>query len=215
MRAARLLDEREEEGQEYMVFSDSQAAIARAQHDRTGPGQALAKAVIAIVGNLADQNNTLTIRWTPVHRGVEGNEQAGAAAKAAAEGEGERAEPAYLREASLSHPTRKATEARSEATTERIRSHVRRGRRYRPPRGGKLRKALARTRKELAGRFYQLLSGHAVVTEHLVRVGQTQSDSCWWCWSGERQTRFHLLVRCRRWEPENKRLWRRVERDCG
>ena len=26
---------------------------------------------------------------------------------------------------------------------------------------------------------------------------------------------FHLLVRCRRWNPEIKRLWKRVEVDCG
>ena len=120
---------------------------------------------------------------------------------------GERAdEPACLREASLSYLTRVTTEARSETTTEWIRSHVGRRQRYRPtPKGGKLRKALARTRKELTGCFYQLLSGHAAVAEHLVRVGQAQSDRCWWCGSGERQTRFHLLIRCRRWELEIKR----------
>ena len=108
--------------------------------------------------------------------GVEGNEQADAAAKAAAEGEGERAEPAYLREASISHLTRETTEARSEATIEWISNHVGRRRRYRPPKGGRLRKALARTRKELEGRFYQLLSGHAAVADRLVRVGQAPSD---------------------------------------
>ena len=92
MRVVKLLDEREERGQGYTVFSDSQAAIARVQHDRTGSAQALAKAVIAIVDNLTSWDNTLTIRWTPAHKGVEGNEQADAAVKSAAEGEGERAD---------------------------------------------------------------------------------------------------------------------------
>lgn len=77
------------------------------------------------------------------------------------EGEGEQVESSYLREASLSHLTRKTTEARSEAISTWIRDHVGRKHRYRPPPGGKLRKELARVRKELAGRFYQLLSGHA------------------------------------------------------
>ena len=196
MRVVRLLDEREERGQDYTAFSDSQAAIARVQHDRTGPAQALAKAVITIVDSLTSRNNTLTVRWTSAHRRVEGNEQADAAAKSAAEGEGERAASAYLREASLSHLTRKTTEARSDATNEWIRGHVGRRRRYRPPRGGKLRKALARTRKELAGRFYQLLTGHVATAEHLLRVNQAQSDRCWWCGSGERQPRYHLFVKC-------------------
>ena len=55
---------------------------------------------------------------------------------------------------------------------------------------------LARVRKELAGRFYQLLSGHAAAAEHLRRVGQAPSDRCWCCGSGEGQSRYHLLVRC-------------------
>ena len=83
-----------------------------------------------------------------------------------------------------------------------------------PPPGGKLRKGLARVKKELAGRFYQPLSGHAATAVHLRRVRQAPSDRCWWCGSGERQTRYHLLVRCRRWLPEIRRLWQRVEADC-
>ena len=84
----------------------------------------------------------------------------------------------YLREASLSHLVRIATERRFEATSEWIQRHTGHRRRYRPPKGGKMRKALARTRKELAGRFHQLLSGHAATTEHLLRVGQASSDYC-------------------------------------
>ena len=43
-RAVRLLSERGESGQDCTVFSDSQAAISRVQHDRCGLAQALAKA---------------------------------------------------------------------------------------------------------------------------------------------------------------------------
>ena len=114
----------------------------------------------------------------------------------------------------ISHLTRKAIKARSSATRERIRSHVRRERRYRPPPGGELRKRLGRARKELAGRFYQLLSGHTATAVHLRRVGQVPSDRCWWCGSGEVQSRHHLFTRCRRWTPEIKRLWESVEKDC-
>ena len=131
-----------------------------------------------------------------------------------AEGGSSRAEPDYLQEASLSHLMRKATDSRIQATEIWIRDHVGRGHRYRPPPGGKLRKGLARVRKELAERIYQLLSGHAATAERLVRVGQIPSDRCRWCGSGERQTRYHLLARCRPWLPETRRLWRRIEVDC-
>ena len=127
MRATRLLNERGERGRSYTVFSDSQAAISRVQHDMCGPAQALAKRVIATVDSPVSRDNTLTIRWTPAHEGVEGKEQADRTAKKPAEGEGERVEQAYLCEVSLSHLARKTTEARSEATSERIqigRAHV-------------------------------------------------------------------------------------------
>ena len=77
-----------------------------------------------------------------------------------------------------------------------------------------MRRELRGVRKELAGRYYQLLSGHAAMASHLKRMGQAASDSCWWCGSGERQTRLHLFSRCRRWTPEIRELWRRVEAEC-
>ena len=78
-----------------------------------------------------------------------------------------------------------------------------------------MRRELGGVRKELAGRYYQLLSGHAATAPHLQRFGQAPSDRCWWCGSGERQTRYHLFVRYRRWTPEIRRLWQSIERDCG
>ena len=114
----------------------------------------------------------------------------------------------------LSHLTRKTTEARSRTSSEWTRSHVCRERRYRPPPGGRLRKGLGKVRKELAGRFYQLLSGHAATAPHLRRIGQAPSDRCWWCGSGERQTRYHLFIRCRWWTPEIRRLWQGVGGGC-
>ena len=78
-----------------------------------------------------------------------------------------------------------------------------------------MRKELGKCPKEIAGRFYQLLSGHASTAEHLVTVGQAESNACFWCGSGERQSRFHLFVKCRRWTPEIKRLWQKVRIETG
>lgn len=78
--------------------------------------------------------------------------------------------------------------------------------RYRPPPGGGLCKGLGKVRGKLAGRFYQLLEGHAATAVHLRQIGQAPNDKCWWYASGERQSSHHLLIRCRRWMPEIRRL---------
>ena len=107
--------------------------------------------------------------------------------------------------------TRTATEARSRATAEWITDHVRTERRYRPPPGWR---QLEGTRKELAGRFYQLLSGHANIGSFLHRIGAVDDNTCWLCDTGQRQTRFHLVARCPTLRGQQRVLWRRVERLC-
>ena len=178
LRAVRLLNGRGEEGQAYTVFSDSQVVVAQIQHDDCGPAQALARAVVDMAYELRQRGNSITVRRDPAHLSEESNKHADATAKRAAGGEEDRASPEYLGEASLSHLTRKTTEARSRATREWIRDHVRRERRYRPPPRGKLRKGLGKVRRELAGRFYQLLPGHAAAAVHIRRVGQVPSNKC-------------------------------------
>ena len=115
LQAIRLLSELGERGQAYTIFSDSQAAVSRVQHSDCGPAQALARAAIDFSYKLR-QRNSITVWWTLAHAGVEGNEQADAVAKRAAAREEGRADPEYLREASLSHLTRKTTKARSSDT---------------------------------------------------------------------------------------------------
>ena len=118
-------------------------------------------------------------------------------------------------EATLSYMTRTATEARSRATAEWIKDNVRAERWYRPPPGrGMRRQHLRNTRKELAGRFYQSLAGHASIGPYLRRVGTIDDDKCWCCNTGERQTRFHLVARCPAWRGQARVMWKRVEKLC-
>ena len=84
----------------------------------------MARAAIATVDELAARGNPLSIRWTSSHRRALGNEQADEMAQLAAKEEGERAGADYIQEASLPHLTRKTTEARTQATAERIRERV-------------------------------------------------------------------------------------------
>ena len=103
---------------------------------------------------------------------------------------------------SLPHLARRATERRAQATTQWTRDHVRPERRYHPPGGSGLqRRMLRRVRKSVAQRYYQLLSGHAAIGsflhDRMTGPQRLETDECWWCNCGRRQSRHHLFTECR------------------
>ena len=74
---------------------------------------------------------------------------------------------------------------------------------------------LQKAPKELASRFFQLSSGHAMIAPFLKeKFGWIESDSCWWC-SGGRQSREHLLKECKTWKEEIRTLWKEVGEASG
>ena len=76
--------------------------------------------------------------------------------------------------------TRMAAEARSAGVRKWIVDRVGRRRRYKPPKGQKLRKEHRHERKALVGRYYQLLSGHAATGDYLCnKTHKLQADRCW------------------------------------
>ena len=86
-----------------------------------------------------------------------------------------------------------------------------------PDRGAKprIRTLLRTTRKGVASRCFQLLSGHAMIAPFLKnRWGWTDSDACWWC-DGGKQSRDHLFKECKRWRKEIEELWKEVGRISG
>lgn len=63
---------------------------------------------------------------------------------------------------------------------------------------------LDRAPKELASRFFQLSSGHAMISPFLrEKFGWVSSELCWWCGSA-RQTREHLSKECVTWRQESE-----------
>ena len=166
------------------------------------------------------RGNEVAIHWIPARHGVQGNETADEVAKAVAEGNhpGD-AVPDELRcETSLSHLARVATENRSRTTVEWISSRT--GdpqRKYKAPRGRGLRQGLLRrTPKSIAGRCYQLLSGHAAIGPYLKdKIRKTEDDRYWWCGGGKKQTLHHLFPECRAWMHQIRRLWRDIRKAHG
>ena len=108
------------------------------------------------------------------------NEVADEWAREAARSAGDAVPRAYLGETSFAHMARAATEAKSTGMSRWIVGHVKRRHRYCPLKGQKLRKELRHERKAFAGRYYQLLSGHAATGDYLCsRMHKLPSDRCW------------------------------------
>jgi hypothetical protein len=66
--------------------------------------------------------------------------------------------------------------------------------------------------KRLAGRYYQLKTGHYLTVQYLKWTKSRPSAKCGWC-SYEVQTREHLFKNCPRWKLQQKNLWAEVRRD--
>ena len=208
-------------GAAFSIFTDSQAAMLRLRDDRPGPGQRMVAGGILLARETIRRGANITVCWVPGHAGVPGNEIADQWAVDAAT----REHRSLLGVRTVAGPTSGSQEMsqafmktalKRRATTKWRDGIVRRSRGRRPfriPGRGevpKIPRGLQRVPKELASRFFQLSSGHAMIAPFLrEKFGWTESDSCWWC-SGGRQSRKHLFKECRTWKEEIRTLWKEV-----
>lgn len=79
--------------------------MRREATDRLDPGQVLARAIVTKGKRLQERGCSLTIRWTPAHKGIVDNEVADDFAKAVAESVVCAVDRQYLGKASFSHLT--------------------------------------------------------------------------------------------------------------
>jgi hypothetical protein len=109
---------------------------------------------------------------------------------------------------SFAHVSRRLTEKKLEESAKEIKEMGKKSKHsYRydlVKRGGN--SAVMESRKSIAGRFYQLKTGHALVGKYLRRIGKRRDMKCWWC-GHEYQMRDHLFKWCKRWKQEQKWLW--------
>ena len=216
--ALKIFEERHQSGKQYTVFSDCQPTIKRTLSDALGPGQQWARAIIKAATGFVRCGNEVLILWVPAHAGVRGNEVVDGMAKKAAAGQIYGVPDQFRWQASLPHLSRRATERQSEDTSRWIRDHVRPERHYVPPGGPGFRKrAMRRVRKSVAQRYHQLLPGHAAIGsflhDQMTGPQRLETDECWWCNCGKRQSRHHLFTECRGWAPQIRELWQSVNLD--
>jgi hypothetical protein len=113
--------------------------------------------------------NTITIRWVPGHADIEGNEVADKQAKRVAQNlvAAVRYEPNIMKFTSISHLRRRAKEARSTGCREWIDEHCRGRKSYIRPHKNGICKELKKERKGIATRYFQLVTGHAIIAPSL------------------------------------------------
>jgi ribonuclease HI len=165
--------------QKVSIFTGSQAALNRIQHNGIGPGQTWASAIIRNTNEIRWQNIEGEFRWVPGHAGIEGNETAGQFATDAAEPENEEELPSEDRCTSLSHLRRCTKDTKWNRSSEwfshkcRIKKYYRRDDQHKPKR------VVAKTEKSTAQMYYQIQAGHALISPHLERIKKSDDDTCW------------------------------------
>ena len=62
--------------------------------------------------------------------------------------------------------------------------------------------------------FFGRFSLHDVIFVADFLELRLHSDRCWWCDTGQRQSRFHFVARCPAWAGQARAMWKRIGRLC-
>ena len=199
-------------GQEIRIHADNQAAIHRLKGPSDNPGQAWQLRCFKAARRIMSKNATVSLHWVPGHEDIEGNERADQLAKAAA----------------IMHPTSNLTSLALTGIKIKDITHQewikvlqqykdtavkKNPNTYASKFRWRIRKRLSipvGTKRELASTFYQLKMGHGYMKAYLARIGKSDSSRCS---CGAIQTADHLLLSCKWYRQERRRLKETLEED--
>jgi hypothetical protein len=199
------------------------ATVTITQNQRSRPGQYLVDTLLAQLDKLYERNPDVqvTMRWTPGHVGVPGNEYADEQAKKAAEEDSSpvRDLPQLLRRKDkLPHSKSAAIKTfkgsirtKMEAyahSSKYLRKLARLDPKFKPSKYATTAASLPRRQSAL---LVQLRSGHVPVQKHLHRIKKAATATCPGCGTTE-ETVMHYLLHCRKYNEQRKVLRRELGR---
>jgi ribonuclease HI len=201
---------------------DNQALITGMLRYKHGAGQqAVDRARELIEYLVAERNIALTIRWTPGHCGIEGNERADDEAKTAAEGPHGSTDAALLPDFTQ-NPIPRSVAAIQQAFEARTRQRAikrwRRSKRYNTSKAiddsmpsNKFLKLVHSMPRNQSTLLIWLRTGYAPLNYHLHRIHAIDSPECENCRTETAETTKHFLLDC----PAHERARRTLQKALG
>ena len=204
------------------IHVDNQAAIQAAADRKQGPGKYIIDRFHKQIDALRKSNRDIkvTIRWSPGHKGIQGNEEADKAAKEAAAGasSGRKSLPPFLRKAlPLSKSALKQDfNKKLKVAAKRAWNESHQAKRLKgvieAADTKHFKKAIANADRRTGSLWTQLKTGHIGLRKHLKRINISDSDTCPAC-NQYTETVDHFLRHCRVYQSARDDLRRKVKRD--
>jgi hypothetical protein len=201
---------------------DNQAIITGMTRYKHGAGQAAINCARELIEYLVQERNIeLTIRWTPGHCGIEGNEAADEEAKLAADGPHGSTDARYL-PPFTQNPIPRSIAAIQQAFKARTRQRAikrwRRSKRYNKTKliddtlpSNKFLELVHRLPRNQSTLLIWLRTGHAPLNYHLHRIRAVESPECEACRTETEETVRHYLLEC----PAHERARRTLQKKLG
>jgi hypothetical protein len=206
-----------------VIAPDNVGTIQATQNQRSRPGHYLVDELLQLLDGLYERRADVqvTIRWTPGHMGVPGNEHADEQAEKAAEGGSSavRDLPLLLRKKdklpysksaaskTFKADIRKKTDAFAKSSKY-LRKLARIDPHFKPSKYAMMAASLPRRQSAL---LVQLRSGHAPIQKHLHRIKKAATATCPGCGETE-ETVLHYLLHCWKYKVQRQTLRRELGR---
>lgn len=198
---------------------DNQAAIQATQSSTSNSGHYIWDEIHKAAERICRERPgmKITIRWTPGHEGILGNEAADVEAKNAAQGiitpcrdlPGLLKSPLPISRSATKQNYRESLKKRADKSWKKSPRYARFNTSDISPPANKFHKATSTLRRKQASLLYQLKVGHVPLAKHLHRIKKSETPICPAC-QEEVESVHHFIIRC----PAHQH-WRDVMRTEG